>query len=295
MTTDSTTTESTPILVTGGTGKTGRRVTDRLIAAGRAVRVASRGSVPPFDWTDRTSWPAAVQDVEVAYLCYAPDLSFPGAADVLADFARTAVRAGVRRAVLLSGRGEPLAHQAEEAVAATGLDLTVLRASFLAQNFSEDFLVEAVRYGRLSLPASGRFGEGVVDADDVADAAVAALLADSRHPGIPTAGTSGYRMLELTGPRLLDFPQMVEILSHAAGHQVVFDAVTPEAYLAELVAAGVPPDLAERLTELFAAIMDGRNATLTDGVQRLLGRQPRDFADVVAEAAATGVWTAVSA
>jgi hypothetical protein len=38
-------------------------------------------------------------------------------------------------------------------------------------------------------------------------------------------------------------------------------------------------------------VLDGRNAHLTDGVQRALGREPRDFADYARETAATGVWT----
>lgn len=278
-------TPTAPILVTGGTGKTGRRVTDLLRRAGQPVRVAARSTDPALDWTDQATWPAVLADVEVAYLCYSPDLSFPGAADVMGAFARNAVDAGVRRAVLLSGRGEPLAQDAEAAVAATGIDLTVLRSSFLAQNFSEDFLVEGVRHGRVSLPTSGRFGEGIIDADDVAEAVVSVLLDD-----IP-----GQRTFELSGPRLLDFEEVVSIISGAAGHPVVFDAVTPDAYLAELEGAGLPAPLAALYTELFVSFLDGRNATLTDGVQQLLGRQPRDFADVVQQAAGTGVWTRVTA
>jgi NAD(P)-dependent dehydrogenase (short-subunit alcohol dehydrogenase family) len=46
-------------------------------------------------------------------------------------------------------------------------------------------------------------------------------------------------------------------------------------------------------TELFPPILAGRSAYLTDGVQRALGRQPRDFADYARETAATGVWGGV--
>jgi hypothetical protein len=37
-------------------------------------------------------------------------------------------------------------------------------------------------------------------------------------------------------------------------------------------------------------VLDGRNAYLTDGVQRALGRAPRDFADYARRAAASGAW-----
>jgi hypothetical protein len=43
---------------------------------------------------------------------------------------------------------------------------------------------------------------------------------------------------------------------------------------------------------LFSEVMDGRNESLKDGVQRALGREPRDFADYTREAAASGVWDA---
>ena len=47
---------SSPVLVLGGTGKTGRRVADRLRARGVAVRIGSRSGEPPFDWEDRDTW-----------------------------------------------------------------------------------------------------------------------------------------------------------------------------------------------------------------------------------------------
>src|SRR5215470_3374777 len=101
-----TTTESVhpprPILVTSGTGKTGRRVAARLTAAGRPVRIGSRQGRPPFDWHDRATWGPALDGVGAAYLAYSPDLGFTGAADIVGQLADAAVAAGVRRLVLLS-------------------------------------------------------------------------------------------------------------------------------------------------------------------------------------------------
>jgi hypothetical protein len=53
----------------------------------------------------------------------------------------------------------------------------------------------------------------------------------------------------------------------------------------------VPAGFVWLLTYLFAEVLDGRNAHLTDGVRRALGREPKDFRDYVREAAATGVST----
>ena len=41
---------------------------------------------------------------------------------------------------------------------------------------------------------------------------------------------------------------------------------------------------------LFTTVLDGRSAYLADGVQRALGREPRNFTDYTRETAATGIW-----
>jgi uncharacterized protein YbjT (DUF2867 family) len=271
-----------PTLVIGGTGKTGRRVAQRLAKQGRPVRIGSRTGTPPFDWHDQTTWSAAVDGVEAAYVTYYPDLAFPGAAEVIASFAQTAVAGGVRRMVLLSGRGEPEAVPSEDAVRESGAAWTVIRASWFMQNFSEHFLVEPVLSGVIALPA-GAVAEPFVDAGDIADVAVAALSED-RHSG---------KTYELTGPRLLTFAEAAKELTRATDRQVSYLPVTPEEYAQEAVAAGVPAEEAEPLAELFTRVLDGHNAHVTADVERVLGRAPRDFADYARDAAATGVWAGI--
>ena len=274
-------TAPTRILVTGATGKTGRRILDRLRTAAPdvEVRAVSRSTSPRADWTDETTWDAVLADVDVAYLCYSPDLAFPGAAEVVGAFARRAASAGVRRAVLLSGRGEALAEEAEQAVR-DALPVTVLRSSWMAQNFSEDFLLDAVRHGAIAVPAPIDVGEGVVDADDVADVAVATLL-DDAHVGA---------VHELSGPDLLTVEQMAAVLSGAVGRPVEALRVPREAWIAGAVADGFPQPLAELYAGLFDAILDGRNAHLVDGIRSVLGRPARRFADYAARTADEGAW-----
>lgn len=266
-------------LVLGGTGKTGRRVADRLAARGVPIRIGSRSAAPPFDWDDRSTWTPALEGVASAYVAYAPDLAFPGAADTVAAFTRLAVAGGVRRLVLLSGRGEEGAERSEAAVRGSGVAWTIVRCSWFAQNFSEDYLLEPVRGGEIALPA-GDVAEPFVDVEDIADVAGAALTG---------AGHDG-QVYELTGPRSLTFAQVAEELSAAAGHPVRYRPVTAEQYASILAEQGVPVDLAAGLTGLFAEVLDGRNAHVTDGVERALGRPPRDFTDYARAAAASGVW-----
>src|SRR5918995_6720202 len=143
-----------PTLVLGGTGKTGRRIVQRLQAAGRPVRIGTPSATPPFDWTDEDSWPAALDGVGSVYVTYYPDLAVPGAAEAVGTFADLAVATGVRRLVLLSGRGEEGARRGEQALQQSGADWTIVRSAFMAQNFDEDFFLEPVRAGEVAFPAA---------------------------------------------------------------------------------------------------------------------------------------------
>ena len=265
-------------LVIGAGGKTGRRVTDRLTKAGRQVRPASRSTATPFDWDDTTTWRPALVGVDAAYITFYPDLALPGAAETVGAFAELAVANGVRRLVLLSGRGEAGAQAAEQRVQASGADWTIVRCAFFNQNFSETF-ADAVRYGTLAMPGGGT-PEPFVDADDIADVVFAALT-DDRHIG---------QLYELTGPRLLTLAEAAAELGSALGREVRYVPVTPEEYASELVTHGLPEEEAVPLSELIAEVLDGRNSYLSNGVQQALNRSPRDFADYTRDAAATGVW-----
>ncbi|WP_329520833.1 NAD(P)H-binding protein [Spirillospora sp. NBC_01491] len=268
-------------LVLGGTGKTGRRVAERLEALGVPVRIGSRTADRPFDWTDEGTWAPALRDAAAVYLVYYPDLAAPGAPAAIAAFTAAAEAAGVRRVVLLSGRGEEEARACEEIVRASGLAWTIVRASWFAQNFSEDYLLDPVRGGEVVLPA-GDVPEPFVDAGDIADVAAAALTQDG-HAG---------RVYELTGPRALTFAEAVAEIAGAAGRDVRYVRVTPEEYAGALEGHGVPAEVAGLLTYLFTTVLDGRNSGVGDGVRRALGRDARDFADYARETAATGVWNA---
>jgi len=270
---------TTTTLVIGGTGKTGRRIVHGLTGRHHPVRIGSRSAGLPFDWDAPATWAPALEGVDAAYITFQPDLAVPGAAAAIGELAQLAVDSGVRRLVLLSGRGEPEAEKAELALSESGADWTVLRASWFDQNFSESYLLDPVLDGRLALPA-GTVPEPFVDADDIADVAVAALTEDG-HAG---------RTYELTGPRALTFADVAAEISAAAGRPVDYLPLTPTEFAAELTQAGVPAEVVELLVYLFTTVLDGRNERPADGVQRALGREPRDFSDFARRTATTGVW-----
>jgi uncharacterized protein YbjT (DUF2867 family) len=273
-------TDTRPILILGGTGKTGRRLAERLTARGIPVRIGSRSAAPRFDWEAPASWAPALEDVSAVYISYYPDIAVPGAAEVIGAFARLAVRHGVRRLVLLSGRGEHEAQRAEEMLKASGADWTILRCAWFSQNFSEGFLVEPLLAGEVALPV-GPVGEPFVDVDDIADTAEA-VLTEPGHVG---------QLYELTGPRLLSFTDAVAEIARAAGRDIRFVRISHDEFTAAVASYELPPEIVWLLNELFTQVLDGRNESLTDGVQRVLGRAPKDFSAYATETAATGIWS----
>jgi uncharacterized protein YbjT (DUF2867 family) len=267
------------ILVIGSTGKTGQRVVDQLEARGIPVRHGSRSADIPFDWENPQTWAPVLTGVDKVYITYYPDLAVPGSVDAVRKLTDLAKDAGVRQLVLLSGRNEVEAERAEAVVTACGLDWTIVRCAFFSQNFSEGAWLEEVLAGSVSLPVRD-VQEPFVDADDIADVVVAALT-DDRHVG---------QLYELTGPRLLSFGDAVAEVAAAAGRDISFVSVSIDDYVAMLKEYGLPDDFIWLLNHLFTVVL-GSKAQLADGVQRALGREPRDFADYARAAAATGVWT----
>lgn len=268
-----------PVLVIGGTGKTGRRVAERLTALGVPVRIGSRNATPAFDWEKPETWTTALEGISAAYITYYPDLAVPGAAEAVGDLARLAVRKGVKRLVLLSGRGEPEAQRAEQMLQASGADWTIVRASWFMQNFSESMLLGPILAGEMALPVSS-VREPFIHADDIADI-VTASLTDDRHIG---------QLYEVTGQRMLTFAEAAGEIATATGRAIDYRTITPEEFIQGLEQEQVPADIAALVNELFTVVLDGRNEYVTDGVQKALGRKPRDFADYAREIAATGIW-----
>ncbi len=260
------------ILILGGTGKTGRRVAERLAAQGVPVRIASRSGEPPFEWNDESTWSAVLQGVGAVYMTYYPDLAVPGAAEHVGRFARRAAASGVERIVLLSGRGEPQVLPAEQGVRECGAAWTILRCAFFCQNFSEGVFAESALAGEIAFPA-GDVAEPFVDADDIADVAVAALTRDG-HAGA---------IYELTGPRLVTFAQAAAEIAAASGREVRYLPISFEEYAAVL-APLMPAEHVAFFVQLFRELLDGHNAHLSDGVERAIGRRPRDFRDYAAGA-----------
>ena len=155
----------------------------------------------------------------------------------------------------------------------------MVRAGWFSQNFSEGAFLELVQDGTIALPA-GEVPEPFIDVEDIADVAVAALTEDGHE----------YEVYEVTGPRLMTFTDVAAELSEATGRSIEFVEVPHDAFIEGAKQSGAPQDVIWMLDYLFATVLDGRNAHLTDGVERALGREPRDLVDYARDVVSAGGW-----
>ncbi len=268
------------ILVIGGTGKTGRKVAQQLQAMGQNVRIGSRSASPAFDWHNPSTWPAALEGMDKVYVTFQPDLAVPGARDAIEALVRQAKQSKVKKMVLLSGKGEREAELSEQIVINSGLDYTIVRASWFNQNFSENFFLEPILAGYVALPqAEAKIP--YVDTDDIADMVVESLTHD-QHNG---------QIYELTGPELLTFPEVIDEIAQATGRAIRFTSISQNEYSQMLEEHNLPKDYVWLINYLFTEVLGNPDIhNVTHDIEKVLGRKPKSFAQYAAETAATGVW-----
>lgn len=268
------------ILVLGGTGKTGRRIVQKLNERGHNVRIGSRSQKLAFDWDKPETWSIALEDMQSVYITYQPDLAVPGAMEAIEGLVKEAKRKGVQKLVLLSGKGEREAELCEQVVINSGIDNTIVRASWFNQNFSESFFLEPIQAGFVALPHAD-VKVPYVDTDDIAEVAVEALL-DNQHND---------KIYELTGSRFVTFREVIAEIAQAADREIAFTSIGLPAYTQMLKQHGVPEDYVWLINYLFTEVLGNEaNQVITNDIEKVLGRKPKDFSTYVKETAATGIW-----
>ena len=268
------------ILVIGGTGKTGRKIVNKLNSLGYNVRIGSRSATPAFSWDNPDTWQDVMQNIDKVYITFQPDLAVPGALEAIETLVKKAKSCNIKKLVLLSGKGEREAELCEQVVIHSGLDYTIVRASWFNQNFSESFLIEPILQGVVALPQA-KAKIPFIDTDDIADVAVEALL-HNKHNG---------KTYQLTGTRTLTFKEAVTEIAQATKRDITFTPIAISAYTQMLKQHGVPTDFVWLIEYLFTEVLGNpNNSEITNDVELVLGRKPKDFSDYVSETAKTGVW-----
>jgi len=268
------------IAVIGGNGKTGRRVVQNLENLNQNVFVPSRKGSIKFDWEDRSTYATALEGMDRAYIVYYPDLAVPGAKEDIKAFTDAALEAGLEKVVLLSGKGEVEAERCEEIVAQSGLNYTLVRASWFNQNFTESFLLDPILAGHVALPMP-EAEIPFVDAQDIADVVTKVLLEDSFNG----------KTFEITGSRKLRFRDVVEEVSLATGRAINYEPISIEAYREAMKNAGLPDGYVWLFSYLFQEVLgNAENQTISNDIEEVLGRIARDFSEFAEEMAQTGIW-----
>lgn len=268
------------ILVIGGTGKTGRRVAEKLIQLNQNVRIGSRNNNPSFDWNNTSTYAEALKGMDRAYITYYPDLAVPGAKEAINALTETALKSGLEKVVLLSGKGEKEAEACEEIVANSGLNYSLVRASWFNQNFSESFFLDPILAGHVALPMAAA-EIPFVDADDIAEAAVKVMLDDSYNN----------KTITITGPRKLTFEEAIKEIAIQSDRVINFQAITLDDYIKSMKNAGLPNDYVWLLGYLFMEVLGNpENQNVSSDIEKVLGRKAVDFSEFAKKTAQTGIW-----
>ncbi|PKV50542.1 uncharacterized protein YbjT (DUF2867 family) [Aquimarina sp. MAR_2010_214] len=268
------------ILVIGGTGKTGRKVANKLVKIGHHVRIGSRSASPPFDWKKPEEWSEVLRGMDKVYITFQPDLAVPGALEAIEELTKQAKKSNIKKMVLLSGKGEREAELCEQVVIHSAIDYTIVRASWFNQNFSESFFLEPIIEGFVALPQA-EIKVPYVDTDDISDVVVEALL-NRKHNG---------KIYQLTGSRQLTFKEVIQEISEATGRKINFTPIALPAYTNVMKQQGVPADFIWLIEYLFSEVLGNpTNSEITNDIEEVLGRKPKDFSAYVKETAITGIW-----
>jgi uncharacterized protein YbjT (DUF2867 family) len=279
---------SKTIFVSGATGTTGGATVQALLASGASVIAGVHSpekagklemlgaTVRPFDLADMPGMTAALRGADGFYLVTPVS---ERTEDMTKAMVQAAKAAGVGHIVKLSGLGVDAASAAmarwhfaaEQAIRASGMGWTMLRANAFIQNFfgaAQTVKTQGVYYNTYgSAPVS------FIDARDIGETA-ATVLTSNGHEG---------KVYDLTGPRGVAGDEIVRLFEEAAGKPVKSLDVGGDQLAQAFVGFGMTQVMAGATAELMGDMATGSAARVSPDVETLLGRTPRDVVAWVKE------------
>jgi NAD(P)H dehydrogenase (quinone) len=244
---------------------------------------ADRGvSVRFADFDDPASLPEAFAGIDRMFMVSASNAT--GKRYDQHNAAITAARdAGVKRLVFPSmpkvddprhpvGLAAEEYRDAEEILERTGIAYTVLRDAPYSELHVVERFTPALGLGQMRINTEDGTA-AFVSRQDVAHAAIVAALTDSEaYVG---------KVLDITGPELLTFAQVAELISEVTGQELRYVEVDDETFAQEIAAAGVPQLMVEALTGMGRAVREGYFAVQTGDYNDLTGRDPLPLREVL--------------
>ncbi|BAO76542.1 NmrA family NAD(P)-binding protein [Winogradskyella sp. PG-2] len=217
------------------------------------------------------------------YVTYYPDLAVSGAKEAIESLTYLAKELGVKKMVLLSGKGETEAEACEKIVMNSGMDYTIVRASWFNQNWSESFFLDPILSGEVALPMSDVLIP-FVDANDIAEVTATVLLDD----------TYNVEIIEVTGPELITYKDIINIISKTSNRKLNFYDITLEQYIDGMKQMQIPNDVVWLIEYLFSHVLTNpKNQLVVNDIERVLGRKAKTFLEYAQETAKTGIWSQV--
>ncbi|MGI0119951.1 ergot alkaloid biosynthesis protein [Zooshikella sp. RANM57] len=264
------------VLITGGTGKTGRSIASKLSTANVNVRVASRsgGSVvncesTRFDWKIPSTFDSALKDVSAIYLVAPTNVTEQLTA--MQPLIDCAIEKGVSRFVLLSAssvpKGGPMMGEVHAYLEKSVDEWAVLRPTWFMQNFSEQQHLPTIRNEGCIYSATCNGRVPFIDVDDIAKVAVEALLC--RNPL--------NRDLILTGPQPISYDEVAQTISSVIGKAVEHVKITEQQLAERFVQSGMEPHYAQILAAMDTAVAEGVENRISLEVQELTNSEPVNF------------------
>lgn len=270
--------------ITGATGNIGSLVVDRLIARGLCPRIFVRdvekararfGSdhvdIRTGDLSDAQSLSAALEGADSLFLINSgPDIA---TLDELA--AKTAHTAGIRHLVKLSSYDARAEHncgtgiwhaKGESAIRASGVPFTFIQPTGFMTNAL--WWARAIKEQGVVRSATGDGAIPFIHPADIADVTVETLANPDEYFGAS---------LPLTGPEALTYAQMAAKIGAAIGKQIHFESMSDDEARDQQIAWKASPAMVDARLSIFRAIRDGRLATVTDTVERILNRKAIRF------------------
>ncbi|TGL21748.1 NmrA family transcriptional regulator [Leptospira yanagawae] len=269
-------------LILGSSGKTGSRIVNKLNQLNYPLRLGGRKTIPAFDWEKSEGWDEVIQGIDQIYISYQPDLAHPNSIHHIQKLIELSKKNNVKRLVLLSGRGEPEAVACEKLVENSGLEWTILRSSWFSQNFSEGMFLGQILERNVIFPKL-KSTEPFVDLEDLTDLAVDALVKNV-HIG---------KKYELTGPTLLSFQDAFGQIAKELNETISYEEIPLDAYITMLNEYGLDQETIWLIRYLFETVLDGRNESVVDDFEKVMGKKPKDFTNYVKVTAKSGIWDVV--